>query len=341
MKAAIGQRPRQGAWGGGNRFAAALVEALEARGHQVRYDLEDPDVDLVLITDPRSRNPQQSFTVGRAWRYLAFRNPNAVAVHRINECDERKGARTMNFRLRLANRAADHTVFIGSWLEKLDVWRRGGSWSVILNGADDRVFNAVGAAAWDGAQPLRLVTHHWGGHAMKGFDVYRLLDRLLGEGRWREKLEFTYVGNLPDSQSFRHARHVPPLDGQELAAELKRHHVYLTASINEPAGMHHIEGALSGLPLLYRNSGALPEYCDGFGVAFDGPDDFEAALARMVRDYASWKSRMAAYANTAEKMANEYVDLFEDLVSRREAVKAARLSWLRQPFAFLLAQAPW
>ena len=49
---------------------------------------------------------------------------------------------------------------------------------------------------------------------------------------------------------------------------LSKNHVYLTASINEPAGMHHIEGALSGLPIIYRNSGAIPEYCSDFGVSF-------------------------------------------------------------------------
>ena len=34
--------------------------------------------------------------------------------------------------------------------------------------------------------------------------------------------------------------------------------------------MHHIEGALCGLPILFRNSGSLPEYCKKYGVSFDG-----------------------------------------------------------------------
>ena len=33
--------------------------------------------------------------------------------------------------------------------------------------------------------------------------------------------------------------------------------------------MHHIEAVLSGLPVIYKNSGALPEYCKNFGVSFD------------------------------------------------------------------------
>ena len=36
--------------------------------------------------------------------------------------------------------------------------------------------------------------------------------------------------------------------------------------------MHHIEGALSGLPLIFRKSGALPEYCSDYGIEFIDDD---------------------------------------------------------------------
>ena len=64
-----------------------------------------------------------------------------------------------------------------------------------------------------------------------------------------------------------------------LAAELKRHHAYVTGSMNEPGGNHQNEGALCGLPLLYRRSGCMPEYCAGFGIDFAGVDEVPAALA--------------------------------------------------------------
>ena len=31
---------------------------------------------------------------------------------------------------------------------------------------------------WDKKGPLKLVTHHWGGNYMKGFDIYKKLDTL-------------------------------------------------------------------------------------------------------------------------------------------------------------------
>ncbi len=341
MKVAIGYRVQEGPWGGGNRFVAALIEALGARGHEVVHDLSGDDVDAVLIIDPRARNPATAFTPGQIVRYLLWRNPNAVVVHRVNECDERKKTRTMNLRLRLANACADHTVFVGSWLRDLPTWRakERAPTSVILNGADTAIFNAGGHRLWDGAGPLRLVTHHWGGNWMKGFDVYQRLDRMLAEPAWRGRIDFTYIGNLPTGFSFENAAHVAPLTGDALADELRRHHVYLTASINEPGGHHQNEGALCGLPLIYRDSGCLPEYCDGFGVMFE-PDGFGAALERMIAEYDRWAAAMPSYPHTAERATEAYIELFGELIARRDEIVAARRLGAR-PVANLLNQVAW
>jgi glycosyltransferase involved in cell wall biosynthesis len=339
MKVAIGYRLEHGPWGGGNRFAGALAQALASAGHTVLFDLDDDDIDIILLMDPRARSSNFSFTAGPVLRYLAFRNPRTLVVHRINECDERKGTRTMNRRLRLANYCADHTVFIASWLERLPLWRHESAWSVILNGADTTVFNANGHHTWNGRDPLRLVTHHWGANWMKGFDVYAQLDRMLESAEWRDRLTFTYIGNLPAGFAFRNARRLDPLDGHALAAELRGHHVYVSASICEPAGMHHIEGALCGLPLLYRQSGALPEYCGGYGESFVGPDDFVDALGRILANYDRWQGKMAGYDNTADGMTGRFLDLFNDMLGRREEMLAKRRLW-RNPLAFALNQIP-
>jgi hypothetical protein len=322
VKIAINTRPHDGPWGGGNRFVLSLAEAAKARGHEVAFDLQE-NTDLALIVDPRSRNPQLTFTPGALFRHLD-RHPKAIAVHRINECDERKDTKTVNMRLRIANAAADHTVFIASWLKELSVWRQDTPSSVILNGADQRIFRPGSARAWTGNEPLKLVTHHWGAHVKKGWDVYRKIDELLGRPDWRQRLSMTYIGNIPAGVDVQSINVVAPMDGAVLGSALAEHHAYVTASVNEPAGMHHIEGALTGLPLLYRRSGALPEYCSGFGEAFDGPDDVEQALARLVANYSAWKAAVGSYSNTADRMTNGYLDLFERLYGQRDNIAAVR-----------------
>ena len=339
MKVAIGSTAYHGPWGGGNRFVVALGAALAERGHAVVHELADHDVDVILMIDPRLRSPNVCFGPGAILRYLALRNPKAVVVHRINECDERKGEAFINNKLVRANYVADATVFVGEWLTQLSVWSAHlrSPWFVIRNGADARVFNRRDFRPWTGEGPLRLVTHHWGYHPMKGFDVYAALDRMMGEPAWRGRLAFTYVGNLPKGFAFGNARYVAPLDGEALAAELQSHHAYVTASMNEPGGNHQNEGALCGLPLLYRESGCMPEYCAGFGVSFAGLADLAQALTRLIAGYADLVARMPSYPHTAERMTREWIALFDALLEERAALVARRKLW-RDPWTALLNQ---
>ena len=341
VKIAINQAPYDGPWGGGNRFVVALADAASSASHAVVHDLKARDIDVILMVDPRERSPNVRFGAGAILRYLALKNPNAIVVHRINECDERKNEAFINAKLVRANYAADVTVFVGEWLSRLPVWRKAlhTPWFTVRNGADTRIFHRSGFTPWTGEGPLKLVTHHWGFHPMKGFDVYAEIDRLLGDPQWRRRLAFTYVGQLPPGFSFANSRYVAPLNGAELGAELRSHHAYLTASINEPGGNHQNEGALSGLPLLYRNSGCMPEYCEGFGIAFSGLDDFVPALEQLRTDYPSLVRRMPSFPLTAERMTREWLALLSALVDDRETlVRGRRL--MRDPWAAFVTQIP-
>ena len=332
MKVAVGMRVRTGPWGGGNQFAAALGQFLQDRGVVVTDTLDSPDLDVILLTDPRRSSASSAFNDIDILRYLMEVNPRAVVVHRVNECDERKRTRMVNRRLELANRCADRTVFISAWLRDLFV-HRGSALApatIIRNGGERALFRP-GGRPWDGQEPLRLVTHHWGSHWMKGFDIYQRLDQLLEQPDFRKRFAFTYIGNLPTGFRFKNATMEPPQHGERLARLLQQHHVYLTASRNEPAGMHHIEGALCGLPLLYCNSGALPEYCEGFGLCFD-ESSFERQLLAMRRSYHIFKPLMDQYPYDAERMCSSYLSLFTELVEQRREVLAERRWSSRQSF---------
>ena len=330
MKVSLGMKLRPGPWGGGNRFGNALAEHLRRKGVKVQFDLSDRDLDLILLTDPRPASQSAAFSDRDIVRYILTKNRSAIVVHRVNECDERKGTKGVNERLIDANRCAEHTVFVSNWL--MDVLTAQGlpfrSRSVIHNGADRRVFNSEGYRRWDRKSPLKLVTHHWSSHWMKGFDIYERLDGMLGEESYKSLISYTYIGNLPQGFRFRNARHLDPLNGAELAAAIRQNHVYVTASQNEPGGNHQNEGANCGLPLLYRESGCLPEYCSGFGVSFTA-DSFEEKLRQMVNTYDHWVERVQDYPHTAERMCELYYDLFVELLNRRELYHAPR-NWWRQ-----------
>ena len=319
MKIAIGFEIKNNSWGGGNQFAKSLVKEATNKGHQITFSLKDKDIDIILFTDPRSYNLGINFGSFEILNYLFFKNKNAIVIHRINECDERKNTKYMNKLLRWSNYCADFTIFISTWLKRLDIYQKNKESMVILNGGDKEIFQAKEAFSWDGNSPLKIITHHWSPNLMKGFDVYKDLDQLLTQSKWGSLIEFTYIGNLPKGFFFKKAKHLKPISGKKLGLELSKHHVYLTASINEPAGMHHIEGLLCGLPIIYRESGALPEYCEDYGVPFKDKN-YVPAIKKIMKNYSKYKKRVYKYPNNSIKMSNEYLNLFEELLKKKDLI---------------------
>ena len=334
MKIAISYKPNNGSWGGGNQFVKSLVKAASEAGYKIVYDLKQKDIDIILITDPRSYNQEITFGPLDIFSYLLFINKNAIVVHRINECDERKNTKHMNILLKAANYFADHTVFISSWLKTLDIYHKNNFSTTILNGADDTIFNDFKNREWNKEEKLRLVTHHWSGNKMKGFDIYERIDNMISAKKWNEIIEFTYIGNLPKNFKFKNSNHINPINGVKLARELNKHHVYVTASRNEPAGMHHIEGILCGLPIIYKNSGAIPEYCKDFGISFEDTD-FISALELMMKEYDYLKSKIKLYPNKSSKMIASYMDLFQSLIKTRNKIVSNRNLFCSPFYIFL------
>ena len=315
-KIALGYKEINGPWGGGNKFIKSLKNELLENDFTYTTNLKDKDIDFILLTDPRYRLRLVSFSIAQIIYYKFFVNPKVIVIHRVNECDERKNTKFINKLLIKANWCADYTVFVGTWLTNLTCWKENmrTPFKIILNGSEKKIFNNKGYKKWNKKEPMRLVTHHWGGNWMKGFDVYTKIDQMLETKIWKSKISFTYIGILPKGFSFKNVKYIEPLHGIELSKQLKKHHVYLTASINEPGGNHQNEGALCGLPLLYRDSGCLPEYCNGFGIMFN-EDNFIIALKKMILEYDKHIINMKNYPHNSINTASSYLELFNELLN--------------------------
>lgn len=322
MKISLGIKIKDSSFGGGNQFARVLVDFLEKKGIEVVDNLKDKDIDIILLIDPRAQSLSRTFCPFDVLEYIRKINKNAIIVHRINECDERKGTKTVNRQLVRANLIADHTVYIGSWLISLfdkQGLRFSDFYSVIKNGADNQIFKFEKKKLPSKGR-IKIVTHHWSPNIAKGWDVYVKLDQMLSRKDFRKKFEFHYIGNIPKNIKTENIIYHRCCNGKDLAEKLSDMHIYLTATINEPAGMHHIEGALCGLPLLYRSSGALPEYCRNFGVSFEGVRDFEDAFIYLVERYDKFSDKMSMYKNHSEQMCSEYLKLFKALCAQRSKI---------------------
>jgi glycosyltransferase involved in cell wall biosynthesis len=324
MKISIGSRIINSSWGGGNRFAVSLLNYLKNKNWEVTTNLKDKNIDIILMTEPRKTSQTSAYNQVQIARYL-IKKPDTIVIHRINECDERKKTSYLNKYLVRANKVADHTIFISNFLENLFVSKglfHNKNHSVIRNGADSRIFNGYGKKKWNGKSPVKVVTHHWGAHYNKGFDIYKELDLI--DSIDGKKIEFSYIGQIPDNFRFMNCKVMAPLSGKELSKELKSNHIYITGSINEPAGMHHIEGAMCGLPLLFRNSGALPEYCKDFGVMFNGLEDFKEKFIELIENYEYYFDKLSGYPYNADFMCQNYEEIFSSLLEERKRLNLTK-----------------
>ena len=316
MKVSIGSKIQNGPWGGGNLFAINFSRFLKKNGHEVVFDLNDNNIDIILLTEPRKSSPSSAFTNYDVLNYLKYKNSSAIVVHRVNECDEHKGTKFINKYITYANLCADATIFVSSWIKNLYI-QQGNFASkpheVILAGSDKLIFNRNKFNLWDGLGKIKITTHHWSTNWNKGFEVYKNLDSLLNKKQFKDLFEFTFIGRLPENLELNNSKIVSPLTGIELARELKSNHLYITGSLYEPSGNHHIEASQCGLPVLYIDSGGIKEYCGDYGIEFNS-ENLEEKVLYVINNYKELVEKTSNYPGDSDKMSQEFLTFFESLL---------------------------
>ncbi len=321
MKIAIGTNIQDGPWGGGNAFAKNLSSFLIESGHEVVYKLLDKDIDIILLTEPRKLSETSSFNHKDINEYLNVVNNNSIVFHRINECDQRKGTNYINEYLIKSNRVADVTIFVSEWLKHLYMEEgiRKENLHTIMAGANREIFNPENFKVWNKNEKLKIVTHHWGTNKNKGYEIYEYIDQLISTDPWKDMIEFTFIGNLPKNYNFTNSNIVKPLYGVELGKELKKNHLYITGSLFEPSGNHHIEAGQCGLPILYIKSGGTSEYCDSFGIPYS-IDNLEDKIILFMKNSSQYYEMMKTYSNDSKIMSKEFLDLFNSYIEAKKEI---------------------
>lgn len=305
---AISMVPTRSPWGGASPFVWQLQTILKRRGCHVQYHLRGKP-DLLFIIDPRDDHPAKRFGL-KELRSFRRRHPEVPVLHRINECDQRKNTNFMDELLRETNELSDYTVFIAEWLRDyfaakwFDLSR---PHRCIYNGADPAIYHPFGSAIPRAGEPLRIVTHHWSDNPMKGFDVYERVDHLIADGKL-SGFQLRVIGRWPQSLKWRSAELYGPMTGAPLARRLRECHIYLTASRWEPCGMHHVEGAQCGLPLVYHlDGGGIVEAGKKYGLGYQ--DDPSEALRDMASRWPEFRRRVLSQMPSGDRMAIEYADV--------------------------------
>jgi len=311
---AFNMRPVNGPWGGSSAFVTQLSALLRHRGYDISYSLEG-DIDLIILVDPRL-GEAKPFGLKEIIEYKIAR-PDTVVMHRINECDQRKSTRFMDDLLKEANSISDYTIFISKWLldyhaaRWFDVSR---PHSVIYNGADPAIFHPIGSSSYEASGTFRLVTHHWSNHRLKGFDIYHAVDRLIADGSLPD-VELQVIGKWPEDICWNSAVTTPPLSGHRLAQKLRSCHAYLTASLWEPCGMHHVEGAQCGLPLIYHtDGGGIVEAGQQYGIGFH--ENVKEAILEMKYKYTEYREMVLSAMPSGDVMNIHSANIVQRLLCK-------------------------
>ena len=59
-------------------------------------NLNDDDIDIILITEPRRTSESSTFAHIDVQNYIKYIKSDSLVMHRINECDERKRTSYVN-----------------------------------------------------------------------------------------------------------------------------------------------------------------------------------------------------------------------------------------------------
>lgn len=310
---AINLKPVKGSWGGANQWTTQLTRWLRHQGWRVIHDLKHVP-DAVIMTHT-GLAPMTAFGYGEVKR-LKEKHPDIPCIHRINDNDIRKETSEMDDFLATSNTVADHTVFVSSWLRDYHANR----WfdakrphSVILPGADSRVFHPLGNLPWKPGDPFRMVTHHWSDNWNKGFDVYQAIDDWISANP-ANGFELWIIGRWPRDLTWKSARTFGPASGHKLASLLRQCHGYVSASRHEPGAMHVAEGLQCGLPILFHpDTGGTPEMANRSGIQIG--DSLPESLIKFKESYADLRSALLANPPSGARMSASYESILHRLLA--------------------------
>jgi len=283
-------------YGGGNQFLGGLSSELRRRGFTIENNRISTGTRACLYNS-------FNFDFERLRRFarrqvrLVHRVDGPIGVYRGRDDGTDRRIWQINHDI------ADATVFQSNYSLRRhqDLGLAFVNPTVIHNAADPGIFNTTARAPFSRSRPTRLIATSWSDNPNKGFETYAWLEQHLD---WR-RFEFTFVGRSP--VRFAKIRTLPPVPTAQVAALLREHDIFITASRHESCSNSLIEALSCGLPAIYVDSGSNAELVGDAGFAFTERDQIVGLLDRLVDEYEARQREIAAPALSA--VADRYLEV--------------------------------
>lgn len=292
--------------GGANQTLRALIRELTRRGVAVEYGAASEHTQAVLFNS-------FNFDARRLEWFSARLSDRCRIVHRVGAVttlyrgfDDGTDARVAE----LNRRFAHATVAISQ--ATIDMYGAIGielvAPRVIHNPVDPEIFHPRGRLPFERGRKTRVVSISWSDNPRKGGPVLKWLERALDWNRF----ELTFVGNA--QETFERIRHVPPAPSHELAALLREHDVFFTATEHDAYSNALVEALSCGLPVVYLDSGGSREAVGRAGFGYTDREEIPGLLDRLRDEY---EDRQAAIALPG---LDEIVDAYLETLGLADSV---------------------
>ena len=96
--------------------------------------------------------------------------------------------------------------------------------------------------------------------------------------------------------------------------------MYVTGSLNEPSGNHQIEASLCGLPVMFINSGGIPEYQNNYGIEYS-LENITEKLETIYQNYSEYFIRNKNFNFDSVSMCKKYHDTFHHCMRKTKLKK--------------------